>query len=146
MKSFIDFITGRSLAKSKQLVRDRESKIKKLLDRIEEKDDDLDCALWWVDQQDTQILKQVTILQREQEKFQILANYVDRLVSAIAGTETHIFDGSVSNIDNALEDAIASALEQNKQLLYSRTQLSKSEEVLAELRNIVAQIPSNPTI
>lgn len=121
VKSFLDFITGRSHRKQ----------LDHLLSLVEEKEDDLDCALWWIDQLEE---KNAIALQKEQEKFAILANYVDRMASAIAGTEIKIFESD--NIDAALECAIASALEQNRQLLHTRIKL-------AELKEIVKQIPSD---
>lgn len=123
IKSFLDFITGRSHRKQ----------VDRLLSLVEEKEDDLDCALWWIDQLEE---KNAIALQKEQEKFAILANYVDRMASAIAGTEIKIFDNSAINVDTAIECAIASALEQNSQLLHARIRL-------AELKEIVKQIPSD---
>lgn len=119
--SFLDFITGRSHRKQ----------LDRLISLVEEKEDDLDCTLWWIDQLEEQ---NALALQKEQEKFAILANYVDRMASAIAGTEIKIFESD--NIDAALESAIASALEQNRQLLHARIKL-------AELKEIVKQIPSD---
>lgn len=136
IKSFLDFITGRSHINTQQLVRF-------LLDYIKEKDDELDCAFWRIEQLETELAEKAIALQREEENFSILANYVDRLASAIAGTEVNVFEGSTREIDLALETAIANANEQNRQLLYARTELSRLEDILSELREIVARIPTN---
>jgi hypothetical protein len=84
-----------------------------------------------------------SIIQNEQERFKVLVNYVNRLATAIAGTETTLFIGDPSDIDIALEDLISSASEQNQQLLNTRIKLAKAEACILELENIVAEIPTN---
>lgn len=135
IKSILDFITGRSHIDAQQLIRF-------FLDRIEEKDDELDCAFWRIEQLEAELTEKDIALQNERENTNALAIYVDRLVSAITGIEVNVFDGRGSDISATLEGAIADAEEQGKQLLYARTRLSKAESILAELKDIVAQIPS----
>lgn len=128
IKSIVDFITGRSHINTQQLIRF-------LLDRIEEKDDELDCAFWRIEQLEKELAE-------EKENTSALAIYIDRLASAIAGTDVNVFEGSSVEIGTKLESAIANAEEQNTQLLYTKTKLSRAESILAELKDIVAQIPS----
>ncbi len=135
IKSFLDFITGRSHINVHQLTQF-------FIDRIKEKDDELDCAFWRIEQLEKELAEKAIALQNERENTSTLAIYIDRLVSAISGTDVNIFDGSGSEIGLALETAIANAEEQNRQLLYTKTKLSRAESVLTELKHIVAQIPS----
>ncbi len=137
IKSFLDFITGRSHVNVHQLTQF-------FIDRIKEKDDELDCAFWRIKQLETELAEKAIALQNERENTSTLAIYIDRLVSAISGTDVNIFEGSGIEIGSALETAIADAEEQNRQLLYTKTRLSRAESILVELKYIVSQIPSHP--